>query len=531
MTQSIQNTDFWGGTFVPDQSASVRVREVFAESGITSSSELARAFRVYKETLTSELLGQRPATKAAAADRASNFEKFFKNVVYFAAKNPHIVGETGGISFEHARHISGAVGEEMNNLGPQAVDFKASPIGLETLKVVASTWLKTCSASKNLSSSSGVITKTSVDTSAGYKIQYYPGDILRYLREIQALYDNLPIKIDESLKARLTALNITVGRMNSVQGHLQVITPIATFAIHDNILTPKFIRRDQRPVFNQNNEIVPFPSNVIALTAAAMRTILTSALEMAVATGMVVKKIVSPPPTDDETTLAPRKITYEVLSGSPFYHLIQKAKEIKRYFNSTGVKDVQIRNDMEPVPTGSQPRYNIYSDIYWKSIDLQDNGNLLCKNASLVVELESRLRLGDINCKAACGPAPEARPNARKIKTPVFTSFMKNPRELTELYIAAQKTTSKTWDEFTASTKVRKETAANLKKIYEEDANRDFVMFVNILGAFSGFVVKVCGLVTLVHLVRAAGESVASASMSAAVIKSATKKTGTGLKL
>lgn len=480
--------------------------QVITQAGVHTAAEYQAIIRLFRLALAAQLYRAEPTTKTSALDTAAKFNQMWTTLIHFVAKNPAIAGVTGGITLMNASFLSSKVKAMLLDCDPNSV--AGTEIGWQATALSTVTWANVVSAAANVSDQDGRITLSALAMAVGYKCQYYPSTVIDMLGGIQNSYNTvtLPDTARQLLANTLGKKDpkiLATNSMNSYLGHCQgSVSILAKMAME---MDPSEYRRDNRPVYDRSKQVLETPRHVIPNSTHGMRAVLTSALEMSIATGDVERKTIA-----SATGNAPKSTSYVIKRDTPFAAIIELAIETKRYYNSAGVKDLGQYH-------ASDPSADIYTEApMWKSLTTDMNGNYVFSTASLILEIETRLRISDWNnnevVKDPLTDKAPARTDSKKVKPPNYTYFMKNPRELTDAESLASKCTS--YEMFRDQAGLRQDTERRMKKMYDDAGS--FTGFLQSLNVLARRVESTCVSIALIHLDRTISNSLAKASAGAA---------------
>jgi hypothetical protein len=488
--------------------------------------QLGLVLRVMQAVVAAELAREGPRTKQNATTTAKTVIDMVKAVIHCVAKTPSIAGDTRGVSLENAQMYATKVRDSLVEISGQTrgaaptptTQYLSTKIGWQTLSLATTTYMDIVSGLANVENDRGQITSAAVATALPVKAQYYPVALATILGEIQARYDGLGIPDEAAqLLGRIMQDGDLRGAMamNGPCGHFQCAVPIIQRAVTE--LPQQMYRRDPRPVFDGQGNQVNLDVKVIPFATYVMRAALTSALEMSIELGDV-RRLTKSGAVGAAGAGAGPKTTFEIRYDTPFAKLIELALHTKRYFNPAGPKDLAL------LISESGDRYNIHNTggpkglstdangeakaIAWKSLKANPQGYYNFGTASLVLEVETRLRISEYNNDLAVVPpgaeAGPAKPSSKDIKVPNFTYFMKAPRELIEAVSIAANFHS--FDQFKAEANLRQDTARRIKAIFDSRAG-NYQAFVAEITNLAQGIEHTCELITLMHHVRLIGES------------------------
>jgi hypothetical protein len=491
----------WGAAMTLSVESQTPFHAVLGPS-IRNPRGLQQVLRCMQAVVAAELAREGTKTKQGAQTIAKTLTEMMKAVVHYVAKTPSIAGDTSGVSLENAKMYATKVRDSLVEIsgGPRALTahYLSTRIGWKTLSLATTSFVDIISGLAEIANERGQITSEAIATALPVKAQYYPAAVAAIVGEIQARYDQLPLTTNASriLGPILAGGDLSQAMMmNGPCGHFQCAIPILQAAVMQ--LDHQMYRRDPREVFDGAGNRVALDAQVLPFATYAMRAGLTSALEMSIELGDVNRITKS-----GAIGTAGPKTTFKVKYNTPFARLMELAIHTKRYYNPAGPKDLaQYINDTK----GAASIHD--NTIAWKSLKRNDDGYDF-GTASLVLEVETRLRISEYNNDAAVVPAGSQqgppKPSSKDAKVPNFTYFMKAPRELIEAVPIAS--TAASFDQFKAQAGLRQDTARRLKAMFDARGgdNRAFIADLTRLAQEIG---KVCELIALMHHARAIGES------------------------
>lgn len=479
------------------------VHKVFDRTGLVSTSDYQHALRTHKTALLAVLVNTGMA-KVTATEIVANFQTYLENVAIFAARNPAITGDAGGISRANAEALSSYVYEALVERHPS---LQAIPVVWATVTSTVTTWANICAASGSVTEADGRMTFAGLAENAGMKVQYYPTAIIPLMEGIQRRYEGLRLIPEATavLERVLTGGQLAIPtnlEANGVLGQVQVLVSLLKRATLNQPV--QLLRRDERAVLGPEGGPLPPITQVLALATHAMRAVLTSCLEMSIALGDVRKESVH------KGANTPNGTKYLIRADSDFGRLLALALDTSRYYNQTGSKDLAAAN-------AAGARFTIYTLPGWRSMSVSGD-TVTIDSASMVLEVETRLRIADINGSDVVDQA-STKPG-KGVRTPSFNYFMKNPQEI-ELMAEVVKACG-TFDQVAAKCSgelsVRQDTIRRTKAIYEALQDQGYQRFREAIERIAADVAKVSATVTLIHLLRRVTLSLAGASSAGAKV-------------
>lgn len=405
------------------QSSTLTARPIvraFNSPNIETASGFTYARKMFAAMIKGILSAPRHMDKNQVEFMTKSIASYVDDLIYFASLSPEIIGISGGISMENGRMLATAV---LNKIAAQSLagaafaDPVRSPLGWHTTLLTASSWANAVSGLKSIITSEGQISIPHLVTADAVKCNYYPMELNNLLMKIQAEYDQKSLGAEYGLISPNPA-KFASFKQNSVYGEIQFVIPELVGTIPASGLAPHMFRREEGNVMlGFGNQPIQVPSQVMICSSYTVRCAIKSALEMAIVLGMVRKEVVK------SENGGPNSTVYQVLRNSLFGQLVELTRMTKHNFNQAGNKDFEFYKKERPQfldQTGM---------CYWRSYDhAKSAGDLMhFGSASLIVEIETRLRISDGAVRKPRGEAKD-----KKTKMPNMGYFMRNPREFYE---------------------------------------------------------------------------------------------------
>lgn len=499
----------WGTVTIGANVGAAPVHQIFTQPGLYSATGLNKTLQIFRSALVCQLMNQEPMTKAMATAIAGDFHTMVNHIVHFVARTPSMVSGTGGISYDNARFLASKVRASIAATSHAGAQFAPLPIAWTTTQVVSATWARTISSIANVADASGNIRKQEIDCSSGHKVQYYPTELIGHVMRIQSAYDALPISTTASgALSRILGptLMAQLGGMNGVLGRFHGLAPILNHCVFTG-RDPIDFRRDGRAVFEANGQVRQMDNSVIALSTQAMRAVLSSALEMSIVLGEVRREVKE---KDKNAAGTPGGVTHIIGSNSAFADIVQLALTTKKYYNPMGIKDMAAYEQRGLGALG------IHADIPWKSM-VSAQRPFQFNTASVVLEIETRIRISDMNNNLVCVvPGEQVAPPRpdKKVKAADFTYFMKNPQQIIEA--CANMNNVDTFDKL-MTLGMRQETSRRVGTAYIESGN-DFAATRRRMNDLRIQILNCCDRISQIHLTNVISASIANTSASDAVV-------------
>lgn len=428
--------------------SATKVYSIFT-GGITTPHGLSNALRIIRLALTSQFVSQ-PLNTTQAKAHAAEFGKIIEAVVRDVASHPDVVTDAGGINANSAAAVYGRAVLLLRQ-GRNA-DLFSGGIMEDLVQLVSVSWACRVNAPTD---SDGNVTFPSVLNAMEFDTRYYPGAIIDPLRRIQDTYDRLnafhSVKhsaavayLENALAGEHTAHSAHLPRggtvvgsgpnarfeigVNSYLGHIQSVVPLLrTIEITADgardTLTLGEIRRESRPL--RAGVQAPPINSLIVLTSQSMRNVLSSALQMSLATGDVVQV----PDPNAKSKNAPKQTILHIKEDSAFMEIIKIINAYKRVYNLYARKDYEQIVAHAAQHNLTPPDY-LSLDYYTKNITRSGN-HYVFESSSVVTELETRLRIADYtNNDVAEGPRNTGRGVHSAIPAPNLTHFLRRAGDL-----------------------------------------------------------------------------------------------------